>query len=457
LVGIGVVVLLFVFWFALGGKSEKKAAIYTTSKIGTFKVDVATTGELRAKNSTKIEGPEGMRELRIFNVNIQRLVDEGTVVQKGDFVAELDRSEVSSSLQDAQLELEEVESNLETAKLDSSLSLSKARDNLISLEYGVEQAEIAVEQSQYESPATQRKVKIELDQANRKLERARQSYETEVRKAEVNIRRIEHNLAKKRRELDKIKKLGEKFTIYAPEDGMVIYKRNRDGSKLTEGSSVSAWDPVVAKLPDFSVMNSVTYVNEVDIRKIQVGQNVDVTLDAMPDKELTGEVTEIANIGEKRPNSDSKVFRVVVEINEADDALRPAMTTSNTIHINTVDSALYVPLETIHAQDTLNYVFKREGLEPVMQQVVLGLMNDNDVIIKAGLERGDRLYLSTPEDTTDISKRKLDEAVVKKYEQEAKKDSARIMGESDEQQPTREAPSPLHQDTTQDTVETLQK
>src|SRR5699024_7371983 len=133
------------------------------------------------------------------------------------------------------------------------------------------------------------------------------------------------------------------------------------------------------------------------------------------------------------------------------------MTTSNTIHINTVDSALYVPLETIHAQDTLNYVFKREGLEPVMQQVVLGLMNDNDEIIKAGLERGDRLYLSTPEDTTDISKRKLDEAVVKKYEEEAKNDSARILGDSYEQQPTCEAPSPLHQDTTQDTVETLQK
>src|SRR5699024_8185757 len=163
---------------------------------------------------------------------------------------------------------------LPISKLDSSLSLSKARDNLISLEYGVEQAEIAVEQSQYESRATQRKLKIELDQSNRTLERARQSYETEVRKAEVNIRRIEHNLAMKGRDLDKCKNLGEKFTIYAPEDGMVINKKNRDGSKLTEGSSVSAWDPVVAKLPDFSVMNSVTYVNEVDIRKIQVGQNV---------------------------------------------------------------------------------------------------------------------------------------------------------------------------------------
>src|SRR5699024_113394 len=112
-------------------------------------------------------------------------------------------------------------------------------------------------------------------------------------------------------------------------------------------------------------------------------------------------ITDIANIGEQRPNSDSKVFQVVVEINEADTTLRPAMTTSNTIHINSVDSAIYVPLETIHSQDSLSYVFKRKGLEPVMQQVVLGLMNDNDVIIKEGISMDDKLYLSTPADTAD--------------------------------------------------------
>ncbi|HSH56369.1 MAG TPA: hypothetical protein VK965_00275, partial [Halomonas sp.] len=66
-------------------------------------------------------------------MNIQRLVDEGTVVEKGDFVAELDRSEIASSLQDAQLDLEEAESQFETAQLDSALSLSKARDNLVNL------------------------------------------------------------------------------------------------------------------------------------------------------------------------------------------------------------------------------------------------------------------------------------------------------------------------------------
>jgi hypothetical protein len=208
----------------------------------------------------------------------------------------------------------------------------------------------------------------------------------------------------------------QKFTIYAPENGMVIYKRNRDGSKITEESNISAWDPVVAELPDFSVMNSVTYVNEVDIQKVRTGQKVDIGLDAMPDKKLTGVVTEVANIGEQRPNSDSKVFQVIVEVNEADTTLRPAMTTSNTIHVNSVDSALFVPLETIHTRDSLNFVFKRQGLDVVMQQVVLGLMNENDVIIHEGVSPDDQLYLSTPADTAGVNKRLLADDVFKKYQ-----------------------------------------
>ncbi|HLR32429.1 MAG TPA: efflux RND transporter periplasmic adaptor subunit [Fodinibius sp.] len=420
---VGGIVLLFVFWLAMGGNSEQTTAIFTSADRGTFKVNVTTTGELRAKNSTSIRGPEGIREFRIYSITIQRLVDEGTVVEKGDFVAELDRSEIATSLQDAELDLEEAESKFETAKLDSALSLSKARDNLINLQYSLEEAEIAVEQSQYESPATQRQVKIDLERTKRELEQARQNYNTEVRKAEVNLRKIETDLIKERRKLRHIKEIQKEFTIYAPENGMVIYQRSRDGSKVTEGSSISAWNPTVAELPDFSVMNSVTYVNEVDIQSIRLGQQVDVGLDAMPEKELTGVITDVANIGEQRPNSDSKVFQVIVEINEADTTLRPAMTTSNTIHINQVDSAIYVPLETIHTQNSLSYVFKREGLEPVMQQVILGLMNDNDVIIKEGVDMDDQLYLSTPADTAGIRKVRLDESIVEKYREAEKKDS----------------------------------
>lgn len=414
----GGLLLLFVFWMAFGSETAETTAIYTTPQRGNFQVDITTTGELRAKNSTSIRGPEGIREFRIFRVPIQRLVPEGTVVEKGDFVAELDRSEITSTLQDAQLELEEQESAYEIARLDSTLNLSQARDNLINLEYALEEAEIAVEQSKYESPAVQRQVQIDYERAKRELEQARRNYKTQVKQAEATLREIEADLKQERREVQRIQQIMKDFTIYAPENGMVIYKRNRDGSKVTEGSSISAWDPVVAELPDFSVMNSETYVNEVDIQNVRVGQLVDIGLDAMPDKQLKGVVTGVANIGEQRPNSDSKVFQVTIEIDQADTTLRPAMTTSNVIHVNSIDDALYVPLETIATVDSLNFVFKREGLEPVMQQVILGLMNENNVVIKAGVSLDDRLYLSTPADTAGIQKNFLSEEIIEKYNNE---------------------------------------
>lgn len=410
--------LLFVFWMAFGSGTDDAPIIYATPQQSAFKVDVTTTGELRAKNSTSIRGPEGIREFRIFNVPIQRLIPEGTVVSKGDFVAELDRSEITSNLQDAQLELQEAESQYESSQLDSTLNLSQARDNLVNLEYAVEEAKIAVEQSKYESPAVQRQVQIDYERTKRELDQARKNYKTQVRQAEVNLREIEADLKQERNEVQRIQQIMKRFTIYAPENGMVIYKRNRDGSKVTEESSISAWDPVVAELPDFSVMNSVTYVNEVDIQNVRVGQQVDIGLDAMPEKKLTGLVTEVANIGEQRPNSDSKVFQVVVEVNEADTTLRPAMTTSNTIHVNMVENALHVPLETIHTVDSLNYVFKRDGLDVYMQQVVLGIMNENNVIIQEGVSIEDQLYLSTPEDTSGIRKQFLAEEVLQKYREE---------------------------------------
>lgn len=407
--------VLVIFWLAFGSESSEAPILLASPEKGTFKVDITTTGELQAKNSTSIRGPEGIREFRIYQVPIQRLVPEGTVVQKGDFIAELDRSEITSSLQDAQLELQEAESQYESAQLDSTLNLSKARDNLTNLEFALEEAEIAVEQSKYESPAVQRQVEIDYERAKRELNQARKNYKTERRQAEVNLREIEADLKKEQREVQRIRKTMKQFSIFAPEKGMVIYKRNRDGSKITEGSSISAWDPVVAELPDFSVMNSITYVNEVDIQNVRTGQKVDIGLDAMPDKKLTGIVTEVANIGEQRPNSDSKVFQVVVEVNESDTTLRPAMTTSNNIHVNSVDEALFAPLETIHTQDSLNFVFKRNGLNVVMQQVVLGLMNDNDVIIKEGVSMDDKLYLSMPSDTAGISKKLLSDEVLQKY------------------------------------------
>lgn len=359
-------------------------------------------------------GPQGVREFRINNITIQRLIPEGTIVKQGDFIAELDRSEIMGKMQDVQLDLQSAQSQVTQAQLDSTLELSQARDNLINLEFALEEREIAVEQSKYESPAVQRQAEIELDRAKRQLAQETKNYQTKVKQAVAKLSEVEAELSKRQNELSKIRGLMSQFTIFAPDQGMLIYRRSWDGTKITEGGQISAWSPVVAELPDFSVMESVTYINEVDIQKIEVGQQVNLGLDAVADKKLTGKVVDVANIGEQRKNYDSKVFEVVIEVNESDSLLRPAMTTSNRIIINTFEDVLYAPLETVHTVDSLNFVFKKDGVSPVMQQVELGAMNENSVIIHRGVAETDELYLTVPEDTIGINRIMLSDSFTKR-------------------------------------------
>jgi len=158
------------------------------------------------------------------------------------------------------------------------------------------------------------------------------------------------------------------------------------------------WDPVVATLPDLSIMLSKTYINEVDVRRVKSGQKVEIGLDAFPDKRLSGVISRVANVGEQSPNADAKVFEASIEIAGTDPLLRPAMTTSNKIIVNQLDSAIYVPLECLHSKDdSITFVYKRVGIKAVKQEVQLGETNSNEAIINLGLNANDKVYLSIPD------------------------------------------------------------
>ena len=409
-----VLIVLMVSWFVFADDSTETTSLYIIPEEGEFVVDVTTTGELKAKNSTLVRGPASMRNYRLNEIKIQRLVEEGKVVKKGDFVAELDRTQLLTKIQDARLEVQKVQSQITQEQLDSSLTLSQARDNLINLGYTLEEKEIALREAKYESPSVQRQAQIDLDRTKRQLAQETKNYSTKVKQAEAKISEIEADLVKKERELTEIQELMTQFTINAPADGMVIYRKGFNGQKNKAGSTIYAWSPVVAELPNFDVMQSITYVNEVDIKKVKVGQQVEIGLDADSDKLLSGAVVEVANVGEQKPGSDSKVFQVIIEVTGVDTTLRPAMTTSNRILVDDLDEALFVPLETIHTVDSLNFVFKRSGGGAVMQQVELGLINDNAAVIHAGISKEDQLFLSVPADTLGIRRNYLQESLTLK-------------------------------------------
>ncbi len=393
---IAVAVVGLIIYSAVSGK-DKAVILETSVEKGPFEIAVMVTGELQALNETEIKGPSALRSrsLRIHNVKIQELITEGTVVDSGDWVATLDRSEADNMLKDILDDLERLESVYTRAKLDTTIELRNLRDNLVNLRFSAEEANITLEQSKYEPPATIRQAEISLERAERAYEQALKNYALRVKEARANVREAQINLDKvKRRQTEMMAALSE-FDITAPAPGMVIYKRDWNGQKRTAGSEINPWDLTVATLPDLSTMISRTYVNEIDISKILEGQKVNIGVDAFPEKNFTGTVYEVANIGEQLPNTDAKVFEVRIELNERDTILRPSMTTSNRIITNILQDVLYLPLEAVRSNDSLSYVYTPAKERQI---VVLGESNQNSIIIEQGLKRGDVVYLSTPED-----------------------------------------------------------
>ena len=89
----------------------------------------------------------------------------------------------------------------------------------------------------------------------------------------------------------------------------------------------------MAELPNLKHMKSRTYVNEVDIGKVKKDQIVEIGLDGVPDKKLSGKVEYVATIGEQLSNVGAKVYEVMIVIDDSDSTLLPGMSTSNTIFI----------------------------------------------------------------------------------------------------------------------------
>lgn len=205
------------------------------------------------------------------------------------------------------------------------------------------------------------------------------------------------------KQIEELLQLQKEFTIYSDDDGMVTYVKEWNGTKKKVGSTISPWEPAIASLPDLTKMESKTYSNEVDIRKIKKDLTVKIGFDAFPDIELDGIVTDVANVGETKAGSDIKLFQVLIKLNETNKNIRPGMTTSNKILIDKQDDVLMIPLEGVFANDSISYTYVKSGLSIEKRQVELGSSNNEVVIIKKGLKEGDVIFLNKPEDSDDKS------------------------------------------------------
>ncbi|MDF1694460.1 MAG: efflux RND transporter periplasmic adaptor subunit [Saprospiraceae bacterium] len=399
---ISILAIIAVAFFLLKPSSivSSKGNLFSTAKKSNFLVSVSATGELKAKKSTMIRGPQGMRSAQIYNTTIKDIIPEGTLVKKGDYVASLDKSELATKIQNVQTEIEKENTKLEQIKIDTAIQMKGIRDQIADQEFNMAQEKLEIERNKYEPQMVIDQSKLKLENSLRSMAQLENKADLMVIQSEAKVREIEATIKQQAAKLKQMMDLSTAFNIKAPEDGMLIYQRTWNGKK-GPGSQISGWDPTVAELPDLTKMTSVAYISEIDISKIKKGQKVSIKVDAFPEKEFDGQIITVANIGQELRGQEAKVFEIVIAINQTDDILRPSMTTTNDIHIYEYEEVVNIPLEAFYS-DSIDYAIVKRPGGLVRQQIISGATNENGIVVVEGLSENDKILLSPPDDLDKI-------------------------------------------------------
>ena len=181
----------------------------------------------------------------------------------------------------------------------------------------------------------------------------------------------------------------EDYTVKSPINGTVIEKLVKAGDTIDAGAKLCT-------IYDLSYLKMTMNVDELDINKISVGQDVTITADAVEGKTFAGKVTKINMAG--TTTNGVTTYPVEVQIDNPDEDLLPGMNVSTEIVVSQADDVIAIP---VGAVTRGNMVLVKtganssedpsipEGYEYV--EVETGISNDSYVEIKSGINEGDEI------------------------------------------------------------------
>lgn len=392
---ITVAVILF-FWLRISPVSEKNYKV----KRGNLESVINCKGEVKGEKYTEINLPEEIsnRELRIYQLKIADVIMEGKVVKKGDYIAKVDESQMVNSMRDQVLDKEKNDADLRNAILDSTVSLSNRRQSILNALLDLEYQKIDLEQSQYESEAYQRKTQMIYQKAELQVEKVKRDYLLEKNRLKIQVGRYQERVRRLEKRIEGYQKAIAATSITAPEDGIVMFAKDWSGKSLGKDSEISIWRPLLATLPDMSVVISEAYIKEIDIAKIQLDDSVRITIDALPDQVFHGHVIKIATIGEDHKDFDMKAFKVIIRFEKSDKGLKPGMSANIDIVVSNIHDQLLVPLKAIFAKNGQKIVYLKRGGKVTEQPIELTAQNNEFASVEEILKEGDVLLLYQPEE-----------------------------------------------------------
>ncbi len=396
----GALLLMIIIPIILNGL-KRPSNIYKVKREN-FEAIITCKGEIQSEKAVLITIPDifGDRTLEIYDSQIKDLIPEGSIVKKGDYVALLDQGRIKELKESNMEALKKVIFNFNDARIDSAVDLVALRDGIDQFHFDVENKKVELEQSVYESPAFQRKSEMAYGRVLRQMEEKKRAYQLTRKSLRIRIARTEDYMNKLIAKDKNYQIAFDAARINAPQDGMLIYGRTygRGGSrKLTINSWVSMQNPTIATLPDLSVLVSETYVEEIYISKLKVGDSVRVYIDALKNMLKIGVISTISNVGQEMTGFDSKVFKVSVRITSDKTKIKPAMTTNNEIIITKEQDVIVIPRSALIIEDGKQFVYVREFGKTTLREVTGGKQSEKQVVIKSGLKEGEKILLTKPE------------------------------------------------------------
>jgi HlyD family secretion protein len=183
-----------------------------------------------------------------------------------------------------------------------------------------------------------------LDEIVRTIENERKVTEQSKASADANLLRAESNLKNQEERLGWT-------TIRAPMAGTVTTLEIEEGEIVTSGRSAFSQSPPLMTIADLSKMVVKTYINEVDMERLRLGQPAEIKVDAYQSKRYEGRVAEVAPSGVQRDNIIT--FEVMVEVIGSPPELRPGMSTDVDIITYEEKDVLILPIDAIQENKTI--------------------------------------------------------------------------------------------------------
>ncbi len=392
------------------GTSTTKVEVQVAkARISEFTISVRTRGEVKSTRSQTLTAPQ------VPDPRIVRLAESGKPIKKGDVVVEFDRAQQEQTYLEKNTSVRTADSEITQMKATQQITTEMDSMNLMTSEYNVERAKLEASKAEVLSAIEGAKNQINVDVSKGDLDQVKTTMTAHKVGDKADMERLDQKKDKTVRDSDRAKGYLSMMVLRAPNDGIVNILPNFRSSgsfgstppPFKEGDK--AWTgAAIAEIPDLSQMRVELKLDEVDRGKLKTGQNLKVRVDAIQEKEFMATldwISPIATVNFRGMGLTEKIFPAFATLKNLDPRLRPGMTGSVEIVIESHPNSLLIPTRASFLSQGKPAVYVQKGQEFAIRLIEVGRRNETDIIVLKGLKAGEVVALENPADAARRAKK----------------------------------------------------